>query len=337
MDVRAALSGNEEIARCRRLFEPALRAAVSRLHPWSARMAAFSLGWTDTDGRPYPGNAGKGVRPAVALLTAEGAGAPAESAVPAAVAVELVHAFSLIHDDIIDHDEQRRHRPALWKAYGEGPALLAGDALLALAIAQLAGAGDAMRYLSYALVELVQGQTADIAFEDRPWDGPGAVTPDEYTEMAAGKTGALLGAAAAAGVVLGGAPDLAPGMWAMGRELGVAFQIADDVLGIWGDPGITGKPADSDLRRGKKTYPILAALAADGPASRELADLLTARPADDHTVSRAARLAELAGGRAEAEAQAARHLSTALDLLSSALPHASALTAVCHSLIGRMH
>src|SRR5690606_19946176 len=103
VDVRAALSGNEEIARCRRLFEPALRAAVSRLHPWSARMAAFSLGWTDTDGRPYPGNAGKGVRPAVALLTAEGAGAPAESAVPAAVAVELVHAFSLIHDDIIDH------------------------------------------------------------------------------------------------------------------------------------------------------------------------------------------------------------------------------------------
>ncbi|MFD2350738.1 polyprenyl synthetase family protein [Nonomuraea ferruginea] len=265
---------------------------MSSLHPWSARMAAFTLGWSDADGRPYEGNSGKGVRPAIALLCAEAAGAPAESAVPAAVAVELVHAFSLVHDDIIDLGERRRHRPALWKAYGTGPALLAGDALLALAVAQLAGSGEAMNYLSRALVELVQGQTADMAFEDRPWRGPGAVTVGEYTEMTLGKTGGLLGAAAATGVILGGRADLAPRLWEMGRELGVAFQLVDDILGIWGDPGVTGKPADSDLRRGKKTYPVLAALATDGAAAHDLAALLQAGAADEHAVRRAAGLVE---------------------------------------------
>jgi len=333
---QAAPASDEVIGRCRRLFEPALRAAVSRLHPWSARMAAFSLGWSDVDGRPYEGNAGKSVRPAVALLSAEAAGGTAESAIPAAVAVELVHAFSLVHDDIIDHDERRRHRPALWKAYGMGPALLAGDALLALGVAQLAGDGEAMRYLSDALVELVQGQTADMAFEDRPWHGTGAVTTAEYTEMAAGKTGALLGAAAAAGVVLGGAPELAPRLWEMGRELGVAFQLADDVLGIWGDPRVTGKPADSDLRRGKKTYPVLAALAAGGAPARELAALLDDAPGDEEAVRRAARLVEEAGGRDAAETLAGRHLSAALATMDACLPDTAALRAVCDSLIGRI-
>lgn len=325
------------IARCRSLFEPALREAVSSLHPWSARMAAFTLGWSDADGRPYEGNSGKGVRPAIALLCAEAAGAPAESAVPAAVAVELVHAFSLVHDDIIDLDERRRHRPALWKAYGTGPALLAGDALLALAVAQLAGSGEAMNYLSRALVELVQGQTADMAFEDRPWRGPGAVTAGEYTEMTLGKTGGLLGAAAATGVILGGRADLAPRLWEMGRELGVAFQLVDDILGIWGDPGVTGKPADSDLRRGKKTYPVLAALATGGAAAHDLAALLHAGAADEHSVRRAAGLVEEAGGRAEAEALADRYLSSALATVDDCLPGAADLRALCVSLADRIH
>ncbi|MFG1943161.1 polyprenyl synthetase family protein [Nonomuraea sp. NPDC048826] len=325
------------IARCRRLFEPALREAVSVLHPWSARMAGFTLGWADADGRPYEGNAGKSVRPAIALLCAEAAGADPGSAVPAAVAVELVHAFSLVHDDIIDHDEQRRHRPALWKVYGTGPALLAGDALLALAVAQLARSGEAMTYLSSALVELVQGQTADMAFEGRPWRGPGAVTADEYTEMTLGKTGGLLGAAAATGVILGGRADLAARMWQMGRELGVAFQLADDILGIWGDPTVTGKPADSDLRRGKKTYPVLAALATDSVAARELATLLSTGATDDRSVRRAARLVEEAGGRAEAETLADRYLSSALDTMNACLPHATDLRTLCGSLIDRIH
>ncbi|QYC43339.1 (2E,6E)-farnesyl diphosphate synthase [Nonomuraea coxensis DSM 45129] len=324
------------LERCRRLVEPALREAVAGLHPWSSRMAGFALGWSDADGRPQTGDGGKGVRPAVVLLAAEAVGADAADALPGAVAVELVHAFSLAHDDIIDHDERRRHRETLWKAYGPGPALLTGDALLALAVAQLATVPEAMRLLSAALTELVHGQSADMAFENRPWRGPHAVTVEEYTRMAAGKTGGLLGAAAALGVTLGGAPpEAAEAMWRMGCDLGVAFQIADDVLGIWGDPAVTGKPVHSDLRREKKTLPVLCALAAGGTAARELSAVLAAGLEDEDAVRAAARLVEEAGGRAAAGALAARHLSAALHLLDAHLPQAADLRALCESLVHR--
>jgi len=323
------------VERCRRLLEPALREAVSALHPWNARMAAFALGWSDADGRPDNGLGGKGVRPAIALLSAEAVGGAAEPALPAAVAVELVHAFSLAHDDIIDHDERRRHREALWKAYGVGPALLTGDALLALAVGQLAGRPEAMPYLSAALLELVQGQSADMAFENRPWRGTGQVTIAEYTKMAAGKTGGLLGAAAAAGVALGGAPQLADRMWDVGRDLGVAFQIADDMLGIWGDPYVTGKPVHNDLRRDKKALPVLAALAAGSGAARELAAVLSSGVADDDSARHAARLVEEAGGRAAALAMADRYVSSALECLDTYLPGATDLHALCATLADR--
>ncbi|MEV4805252.1 polyprenyl synthetase family protein [Nonomuraea sp. NPDC049421] len=328
--------GADSLARYRSLLEPALREAVGALHPWGASMAAFTLGWSDVDGSPRQGGVGKGVRPALVMLSAEAVGGSAESALPGAVAVELVHAFSLAHDDIIDRDELRRHRDALWKAYGVGPALLTGDALLALAVGQLAGRPEAMPYLSAALMELVQGQTADMAFENRPWRGPGEVTVDEYAEMAAGKTGGLLGAAAAAGVALGGAPELAGRMWDMGRDLGVAFQIADDILGIWGDPRMTGKPVHGDLRREKKTLPVLAALAGGGPAARELSDLLVSGVDGEESVRHAAHLVEAAGGRAGAEDLAQRYVTAALGVLDECLPDAADLRALCGSLVHRV-
>ncbi|TYB68975.1 polyprenyl synthetase family protein [Nonomuraea sp. PA05] len=301
-------------------------------------MAAYVLGWSDTDGGPRGGaDGGKSVRPAIAMLSAEAAGGTAEDALPGAVAVELVHAFSLTHDDIIDRDELRRHRAALWKAYGVGPALLTGDALLALAVGQLAGRPEAMPYLSAALIELVQGQTADMAFENRPWSGPDVVTIDEYAEMAAGKTGGLLGAAAAAGVALGGAPELADRMWGMGRDLGVAFQIVDDMLGIWGDPRLTGKPVYNDLRRDKKTLPVLAALATGGPAARELAAVLATGATDEESVRQAAHLVEEAGGRERARVLADRYMRSALGVLDECLPDAVELRALCHSLVDRVN
>ncbi|WP_336205445.1 polyprenyl synthetase family protein [Nonomuraea sp. LPB2021202275-12-8] len=332
-----AVPGGDAIARCRRLLEPAMREAVSGLHPWAARMAAFTMGWTDIDGRPFDGNGGKHLRPAIAMLAAEAVGAAPESALDGAVAVELVHAFSLVHDDIMDLDEERRHRLALWKAYGVGPALLAGDALLALAISRLAGTGVPMAYLSRALVELVQGQTGDMAFESRPWSGPDAVTVQEYEEMAAGKTGSLLAVAAAVGVALGGAPELAERAWEMGCEFGVAFQIYDDVLGIWGDPAITGKPIHGDLRRGKKTLPILAALSAGGPAARELTAVLHADPMSEEDVRLAARLVERAGGRQAALDLAARRAASAMRTMDECLPGDTALRALCASLVDRIH
>ncbi|MFJ5774261.1 polyprenyl synthetase family protein [Streptomyces sp. NPDC093094] len=297
--------------RCRTLVRPALAAAVARLHPWVGEMAAYSFGWCEAGGAPgvaqgaAPG--GKGVRQALAVLGAEAAGAPGRAGVAAAVAVELVHAFSLLHDDIMDGDATRRGRPAVWKAYGTGSAVLAGDALFALAVetlaAEPAGPG-AVRTLSAALRDLVCGQADDLLFAARPWTGPERVTPGEYRVMAEHKTGALLGCSAALGALLGGAdPGTAAALDRAGRHLGVAFQIADDVLGIWGDPAVTGKPVHGDLRERKKTFPVLVALGT--PAAGRLAPLLDTDPQG------AAALIEEAGGRSAALAEARRHLTAA--------------------------
>ncbi|NRQ33618.1 polyprenyl synthetase family protein [Nonomuraea sp. NN258] len=276
-------------------------------------MAAYAFGWCDVDGDPCGGDGGKGLRPALAVLSAEAVGADGEHAVAGAVTVELVHAFSIVHDDIMDGDERRRDRLTVWKAYGLGPAVLAGDALLAQAIDTLgraSGGPAATRLISGTLVDVVRGQADDLAFESRPWTGAHAVTLQEYTSMAARKTGALTGCASALGAVLGAAPGpLIGAMGEMGRQLGLALQAVDDLLGIWGDPSVTGKPVHSDVRRQKKTLPLIAALLADTTAARELAALLEApQPPDPHLV---AALAEEAGGRSFARNAARRHLDRA--------------------------
>jgi geranylgeranyl diphosphate synthase type I len=291
------------------LVRPALAEAVGRLHPWMSEIAAYSFGWCEVGGAPAVAPGGKGIRQALAVLGAEAAGAPGRAGVAAAVAVELVHTFSLLHDDIMDGDPTRRRRPTVWKAYGTGPAVLAGDALFALAVETLAttpGGAGGIRLLSTALGDLVRGQADDLLFATRPWTGPERVRPDEYRAMAEHKTGSLLGCAAALGAVLGGAPSTTVGaLDRAGRHLGIAFQLVDDVLGIWGDPAVTGKPVHGDLRERKKTFPVLAALASPGPAARRLAVIL--RSAGDPET--AAALIEEAGGRTAALAEARRHLA----------------------------
>ncbi|MGM9442024.1 polyprenyl synthetase family protein [Streptomyces murinus] len=306
----------EVLARCTALVRPALREAVDRLHPWTAEMAAYSFGWCEVGGTPTTTPGGKGVRQALAVLGARAAGADARTAIPAAVAVELVHTFSLLHDDIMDGDATRRRRPAVWKAYGTGPAVLAGDALFALAVETLATVPQgtrAVRLLSTALTDLVRGQADDLLFTTRPHTGPDRVTTEEYRTMAEAKTGALLGCACALGAALGGADEeTTDALDRVGRHLGIAFQLVDDVLGIWGDPTVTGKPAGGDLREGKKTYPVLAALTS--PAARALPDLLNS-PA---RTQEAAALIEAAGGRTAALTEARTHTATARTLLTRA-------------------
>jgi geranylgeranyl diphosphate synthase type I len=278
------------------------------MHPWVGEMAAYSFGWCEVGGAPAVASGGKGVRQALAVLGAEAAGAPGRAGVPAAVAVELVHTFSLLHDDIMDGDPARRRRPTVWKAYGTGPAVLAGDALFALAVETLAATTtgpEALRMLSAALGDLVRGQADDLLFAARPWTGPERVRPGEYRTMAEHKTGALLGCAAALGAVLGGAaPATADALDRAGRHLGIAFQVVDDLLGIWGDPAVTGKPVHGDLRERKKTFPVLAALDAPVPAARRLAALLEA----DAGPEEAAALIDEAGGRSAALAEARRQV-----------------------------
>ncbi|MEU9991180.1 polyprenyl synthetase family protein [Streptomyces sp. NPDC048045] len=334
--VQAPPSALDVLDRCRELARPALTDAVGRLHPWVAEMAGYSFGWCEVGGAPVAAPGGKGVRQALAVLGAEAAGADGRAGVPAAVAVELVHAFSLLHDDIMDGDATRRRRPAVWKAYGTGPAVLAGDALFALAVETLAaapGGPGAVRLLSTALADLVRGQADDLLFAARPFGGPERVTPEEYMAMAEHKTGALLGCAAALGAALGGAPEpVVTALDRAGRHLGVAFQLVDDVLGIWGDPAVTGKPVGGDLREHKKTYPVLAALGS--PEARRLPALLDSGA---HT-QEAAALIEKAGGRAAALAEARAHTAAARTLFADlpvAAGAAGELRALLDFLVGR--
>jgi geranylgeranyl diphosphate synthase type I len=229
--------------------------AIRQLDPSTGGMAAYALGWRDTSGTPdEAASQGKGLRQALAVLAAEAVGADPLAARPAAVAVELVHVFSLLHDDIMDGDPTRRGRPAVWSAYGTGPAVLTGDALHALALKVLAHApgprtAQAVQRLCRTLLALVHGQADDLRFARLPWSGPAAVGLDDYRAMAERKTGVLLGCAAALGAELGGAPDATVAAFdRAGRHLGVAFQVVDDLLGIWGDPATTGKPVHGDLR-----------------------------------------------------------------------------------------
>lgn len=296
------------------LVTPALRAAVGRLDGMVEVAAAYHFGWRDATGAPTSSvGGGKALRPALALLSAQAAGAAPERALPAAVAVELVHNFSLLHDDIMDGDTERRHRPTTWAVFGTGLATLTGDALLALASEVLLddpspSAVWAHRCLSGAAQRLIAGQADDLGFEHR-----NNVTLDACLAMASDKTGALISAPCALGAMLVDAPSaVVHSLAAFGESLGLAFQLVDDLLGIWGHPDATGKPVLSDLRTRKKSVPVVAALTSDTRAGAELRRLYQRpEPLSDDELVVAARLIDESGARVWTQHKALRQVAEA--------------------------
>lgn len=311
------------LERTRETVNPRLRRTVELLPGSMRRVAMYHFGWEHADGTPAAGNPGKAIRPALvlaAMRALRGPGGEEEDAVRAAVAVELAHNFTLLHDDIIDKDARRRGRPTAWTVFGIPDALITGDAMMALALKQLAedphpASAAAAARLAACVIELCAGQQADCAFEQRA-----DVSLDECLTMATAKTGALLGCACALGALYAGAgPDEADAMDGFGREAGLAFQLIDDLIGIWGDPGHTGKPAGADLMARKKSLPVVAALTSGTAAGAELADLY-AGPMTGDDVRRAADAVERAGGRDWAQAHAADRMGRAVQQLSRAVP-----------------
>lgn len=308
------------VGRIRGLVTPALRAAIDALDGERVRLvAAYQLGWCDADGAPVVGGGGKAIRPALAVLSAEAGGGTAEDGIPAAVAVELVHNFSLLHDDIMDRDVERRHRPTGWVAFGDGPAILAGNALLLGAIQVLAATGEAGRRSLPCLLastqRLIAGQSDDLALEHRhATTGVSAVTLQEVLAMEAGKTASLMSCAASIGALAAGAPSrVTDALARYGHELGMAFQLVDDILGVVGDPEVTGKSSSSDVRAGKRSAPIVAALQDGSAASRRLAAMLAdGPPTGDEDVVLATKLIEEAGGLSWASREADARLAAAL-------------------------
>jgi geranylgeranyl diphosphate synthase type I len=313
----------DTVARSREQWLPGMRGAIQRLDLSTQQVVNYHFGWAEADGRPVDNSGGKALRPALAMLSAQAAGAPAEVGVPGAIAVELIHNFSLLHDDVMDGDVQRRHRPTVWTIWGTSTAILVGDALQALASEVLAEvpapAGAAAAHLMATCTRrLIVGQVDDLAFEQRD-----TIKLDECLTMAAGKTGALLGCAAAIGAVLAEAPpETVTALSTYGEEMGLAFQLVDDLLGIWGETAVTGKPVGADLRARKKSLPITYALTQDCPAARELELWLATDDADrDADVLLAAALVEVAGGREWAANEATRRLGLAeAALLTAPIP-----------------
>ena len=220
-------------------------------------MLTYHMGWTDGQA------GGKRIRPLLTLLCCSAAEGDWQTALPMAAGVELLHNFSLIHDDIQDNSPLRRGRPTMWSRWGAAQAINAGDAMFTLAHlapqalrarqVEAALALRALELFDQTCLVLTQGQYLDMSFEKRQ-----RVTVAEYLTMIEAKTAALIAAASRLGALLGAAqPARAESFAEFGRNLGLAFQVQDDLLGIWGDPAVTGKSAASDLEKRKKSLPVV--------------------------------------------------------------------------------
>ncbi|MEX1248868.1 MAG: polyprenyl synthetase family protein [Anaerolineales bacterium] len=297
---------NEMLPAVEQALKEAVLPANTSGHEALFAMLTYHLGW-EGDGAG-PKAAGKRVRSILLLLTCRAAGGEWKSALPAAAAVELLHNFSLIHDDIQDGSEMRRGRKTLWALHGDAQAINAGDAMFSLAHHSLAGLektasletyAAASRLLARTSLQLTQGQYLDLAYEQM-----GELDTEDYWPMVWGKTAVLIRTCTELGALVAGARgQVFEDYMAFGEKLGLAYQVRDDLMGIWGDPEEMGKSAYSDLLSGKKSLPVLYALAKEGAFAkrwinggipvqkvREYAELLEAEGARDYTREHASRL-----------------------------------------------
>ena len=296
--------------------EGELRAALDRdepaLLPFYA-MLRYPLGFADEQFQPVQADSGKRLRPVFCLLVSELLCGDYARALPGAAAVELLHNFSLVHDDIEDGDEMRRHRATLWTLAGVPHAINAGDALFALAereLLRLPERGVAAERVLRAIeifqdtcVQLVEGQYLDMQGEQIR-----APSLAWYKQMIAGKTAALLSAATGIGAAV--ATDdahMVTRCREFGIELGLAYQMTDDILGLWGDPSVTGKAAGADLRRKKKSLPVVLALERDGPLSSTIQQAFDQGTVREEDVLAIMRLMDEANVRTAAEQEVEKH------------------------------
>jgi geranylgeranyl diphosphate synthase type I len=317
---------SEFMAKALPVIEEDLRAVLTPpagSPPQFYRILHYHMGWVDQAGSAAGSIGGKRLRPALCLLVAKAAGGQTNYARPAAAAVELLHNFSLLHDDIQDQSPTRHNRDTVWRIWGNQQAINSGDSLFALAhlaIPRLAPAGllpevqaHMLTILDETSLDLTRGQHLDISFETRD-----AVSVEEYLDMIRGKTAALIGAAAELGALAAGAnADMQVHYREFGRNLGIAFQILDDVLDIWGAPELTGKQAAVDIYQRKKSLPVLFGL----EKSQELRERYAAPhdfSADD--VGEIIKALENTGARQYARQQAQRFSDLTMQHLEAVEP-----------------
>lgn len=297
------------IQSARPLLEEGMQRALQEYAPEQDtqlyQMLAYHMGWWG-DGAGAAAQ-GKRIRPILLLLCCAASGDDWKKALPAAYAVEFLHNFSLIHDDIQDNSHFRRGRETVWKRWGIAQAINAGDFLFTLShlcmvkLSELSPemAAQAMHLFDSAAIRLTRGQYLDLLYEAQ-----GDVSLEDYWLMVGGKTAELLACCCETGALIAGAlHDVRQNFQKFGYTLGLAFQVQDDWLGIWGDETVTGKSAESDLMTGKKTLPVLFALNRGGRFAERwrrggimpsevphLADLLAEEGAKEYTERKAAEM-----------------------------------------------
>jgi geranylgeranyl diphosphate synthase, type I len=320
---------------------PAVEARVERFYA----MQQYQLGWRDEQLGLADVDPGKLLRPQLTLLACRAAGGDSRQALPLAAGVQLLHDFSLIHDDIEDNSDTRRGRPTVWKLWGLAQGINAGDGLFViahLALHRLSAAGvhaevvlEVLRRFDQTILTICEGQFLDLSFE-----GDLRISEADYLDMISRKTAALAAAASGLGAIVGGADaGTAQALFDFGQNLGLAFQVQDDVLGIWGNPAVTGKPAAADLYRRKLSLPVIHALRT-AAQSDTLARLYSQVAIDANDAAQVLEILAEAGARGYAEGVAAFYHQQALAALEAAHGNAAALAdlrALAERLVGRQN
>ena len=284
---------------------------------------------------------GKRIRPALVLLAAEAFGGEEAlvRVMPAALAVEVFHNFTLVHDDIMDHADERRGRPAVHVRWDEPTAILSGDLMMGLSYDLLAQVetgrtAEVIRIFHRMVTRLCEGQALDMAFEQRT-----DVSVVAYIDMIERKTAALLEAALDIGALIGGADeDARANLRRVGRDLGRAFQIQDDLLDLTADDAKWGKTIGGDLLEGKKTFLLLRALeCAEGEERAWFARIVEENGVAPEAVQEAHSRMEVLGVLEDARGVVERHYRAGLAGLDALPPGpaASALRGVVEGLMQR--
>jgi geranylgeranyl diphosphate synthase type I len=286
-------------------------------------MLRYHMGWQDEHGHSCSRESGKYIRSTLCLLSCQAVGGDTSQVMPAAAAVELIHNFSLIHDDIEDASDERHHRPTVWKLWGQSQAINAGDAMLTLAYLALLRLKErgiidekiasSTKMLSLACLELCEGQYLDVGYENRL-----DITIEDYLDMAAKKTAALFAASTSLGAYLGSEDSkLVDFFHLFGKELGIAYQIYDDILGIWGIEESTGKSV-GDIYQRKKTLPVVYGLQnSKGEARERLEKLYSQKSIEDDDVAEVTEILDHLGAKDYAENLAEQYYRKALAQLEA--------------------
>ncbi len=304
-------------------IDAALRDRLSGSDP-VYRPLRYTMGWSDENGNPSNGAVGKALRPTLCLLACDAAGGDVSKALPAAVSLELIHNFSMVHDDIQDGDKTRRNRPTLWAVWGVPKAIVAGNALRVVADMSLSGPGESALgteqvvavsgLLTESYLDMIEGQYLDLSYEGRPDIGL-----NDYLEMISRKTGSLIQCALSIGATIGARnPKTVRALSEYGKAVGYVYQIRDDILGIWGDEQVTGKPVGADVARRKNTFPVVYALSKTERADRDvLLDAYRGPIVDEGAVDSVIAVLDKVGAREYAQAVTNEYCRMALESIST--------------------